>query len=86
MLVFVFVLAAIFIVMALLAVIKKPGSVYKDKPDEQNIMQGKKVVFVENPDEKENADGVRGHLDAIGKTEHQAGIYEKVFRGYWTLF
>ncbi|MBO4726799.1 MAG: sugar transferase [Spirochaetaceae bacterium] len=43
-------------------------------------MQGKKVVFVENKEEKENADGIRGHLEAIGATNHKAGVYEKVFK------
>ena len=63
--------------MASLGAIKKPGSVYKDKPEEQNPMQGKKVRFVENGSEPENADGVRGHLEAIGQSSHKAGIYEK---------
>ena len=43
-------------------------------------MQGKRVRFVENENEKENADGVKGHLEAIGETEHKAGIYEKVVK------
>lgn len=80
MLVFVVVLASVLGVMALLAIIKKPESVYQDKPDEQNPMQGKMVRFVENPKEKANADGVRGHLEAIGKSEHHAGVYERVFK------
>lgn len=80
MLIFVIILASIITAMTLTAVIKKPGSVYRDKPDEQNPMQGKMVRFVENQEEKENADGVRGHLEAIGKSEHHAGVYERVFK------
>ncbi|MBR0395477.1 MAG: sugar transferase [Clostridiales bacterium] len=38
------------------------------------------VRFVENNDEKENADGVRGHLEAVGDSKHKAGAYEKVFK------
>ena len=43
-------LAAVFIILTLIAVIKKPISVYKNKPAEQNPMEGKKVRFVENED------------------------------------
>ena len=66
--------------MAFIAIIKKPSSVYKYRPDEKNPMEGKKVKFIENASEKENADGVRGHLMAIGDTDHKAGVYEKVFK------
>ena len=66
--------------MATVAILKKPSSLYKNEPNEQNPMQGKKVVFVENKEEKENADGIRGHLEAIGATNHKAGVYEKVFK------
>ena len=74
------ILAVIALVMSIIALIKKPSSVYKNKPEERNPMENKKVVFVENDLEKENADGVRGHLMAIGDSEHKAGVYEKVFK------
>lgn len=63
--------------MAMVAAIKKPGSVYKDRPEEKNPMEGKKVKFVENESEPANADGVCGHLEAIGVTEHKPSVYEK---------
>lgn len=63
--------------MAIVAVIKKPGSVYKNKPEERNPMEGKKVRFVDNISEPANADGVCGHLEAIGVTEHPPSFYEK---------
>ena len=66
--------------MAVLAKIKKPGSVYADQPEEKNPMEGMKVVFVENENEPENADGVRGHLEAVGRSEHKATIYEKYIK------
>ena len=66
--------------MAAVGIIKKPGSVYKNKPEEQNPVQGKKVKFVENPSEPANADGVCGHLEAVGETEHKAGIYEAIVK------
>ena len=63
--------------MAVVGIIKKPGSVYKDKPEERNPMEGKKVKFVEDTDEPANADGVCGHLEAVGETSHRPTIYEK---------
>ena len=68
----------IIIGLAIIGAVKKPRSIYKDKPSEQNPMQGKKVRFVENPQEPENADGARGHLEAIGETNHHPSFYEKV--------
>ncbi|MCR5335600.1 MAG: sugar transferase [Synergistes sp.] len=66
--------------MTAVAVIKKPSSVYKDKPEEQNPMQGKMVQFVENEAEPENADGVRGHLEAIGPSDHSPSFYEGIVK------
>lgn len=48
----------------------------------KNPMEGKKVIFVPNENEKENADGVRGHLQAVGDSEHKPGIYELVFKRF----
>ena len=74
------IIVLIAIILALIAVIAKPVSVYKNKPEEKNPMQGKRVRFVESSSESVNADGVRGHLEAIGDTEHKAGVYEIVFK------
>ena len=74
------VLAGLFVVLYIVALIKRPGSRYQNKPEEQNHMGGKTVRFVENETEPENADGVRGHLEAIGVSSHQAGMYEKVVK------
>ncbi len=63
--------------MGIIAAIKKPGFVYKNKPEEKNPMEGKRVRFIEDETESENADGVRGHLEAVGVIEYKAGIYEK---------
>lgn len=51
-----------------IAIISKPGSIYKYEANEKNPMEGKKVVFVENKSELRNADGLCGHLEAIGDT------------------
>lgn len=74
------ILAGIFAVMCLVAMVKLPGSRYQDKPEENNPLEGKMVRFVADENEKENADGVRGHLEVVGASNHKAGIYEKVFK------
>lgn len=65
------------VALTLVAAIKKPASVYRGQPSEQNPMQGKRVVFVPDETEPQNADGVRGHLEAVGTTNHRAGFYER---------
>lgn len=52
----------------------------QDKCEYQNPMEGKKVVFIEDDNDKENADGVRGHLKAVGNSNYKAGIYEKCIK------
>lgn len=74
------ILVGLFLVMYIVAMIKRPGSRYQDKPEEQNPMQGKMVKFVADEQEKENADGVRGHLEAIGPSNHIPSFYEKVIK------
>lgn len=70
-------LGSVFAGMEIWAKIKKDNSVYKNEPSEQNPMEGKKVVFIEDDNDIENADGVRGHLEAIGDSDYRAGFYEK---------
>ncbi len=67
-------------VLAAAGIINKPVSVYRDQKEEQNPMEGKQVRFVENQDETENADGVRGHLEALGISRHKSSVYEKVVK------
>ena len=74
------ILAVAFILMVILALAKKKSSVYGNEPDQRNRLEGKRVVFVENENEPENADGVRGHLEAVGESEHKAGVYEKYIK------
>ena len=53
------------------------STVSKRKKEElNNPMEGKRVVFVENEAEEINADGKRGHLEAIGSTEVKRSIYD----------
>ena len=74
------ILAVAFILMVILALEKKKSSVYGNEPEQRNRLEGKRVVFVENENEPENADGVRGHLEAVGESSHQAGFYEKYIK------
>lgn len=69
-----------FIGMKILASMKKPYSQYENEPNQKNPLEGKKVVFVENEDDKENADGKKGHLEAIGESEYNPGIYDKYIK------
>ena len=61
------------------AAIKKPGSVYKDKPEEQNPFEGINVRFVSCASDPVNADGECGHLEADPSREvtRAAGFYER---------
>ena len=77
---FVAVIGVISAVLALIGIIKKPSSVFKNKLEEKNPMEGKRVRFVADDNEKENADGVRGHLEAVGNTDHKKGVYEKYIK------
>lgn len=67
----------VFVGMNLLAGKKKGSSVYENEPGQQNPLEGRKVVFVSDENDNENADGVRGHLEAAGTSEHHPGIYER---------
>ena len=74
------ILAVAFTLMVILALAKKKSSVYGNEPEQRNRLEGKRVVFVENENEPENADGVRGHLEAVGESEHREGMYEKYIK------
>lgn len=66
-----------FIGMSILAKKKKASSVYEDDKEQKNPFEGKKVVLIEDENDKENADGVRGHLEATGDSEYNPSFYEK---------
>ena len=70
----------VFMGMNILAGKKKGSSVYEKEPEQKNPLEGKKVIFIADENDKENADGVRGHLEASGLSEHYSGIYEKYIK------
>ena len=74
------ILVVAFLSTSIVVMLKKKSSVYKNEPEQKNPLEGKKVVFVENENEPENADGVRGHLEAVGESQHKAGMYEKYIK------
>lgn len=74
------VLGTAFIGASIVAKKKKPGSVYADEPIEQNPFEGKKVVLVEDENDNVNADGIRGHLEAVGESEHKPTFYERYIK------
>lgn len=74
------VLGTSFVVLNAVAKKKKPDSVYDNEPDQKNPLEGKKVVFVEDENDKENADGVKGHLEAVGDSEYVPSFYENYFK------
>lgn len=53
------------------------SSVCEDDKEQKNPFEGKKVILVEDENDEENADGVRGHLEAIGDSDYRPGFYEK---------
>ena len=61
----------------LMAKVKKNDSIYKNEINQENPLEGKKVIFVSDDNDTENADGVRGHLEAVGESEYRSGFYEK---------
>ena len=70
-------LGIVFVILAIIAKRTKKDSVYENSPEEKNPMEGKKVIFVESEEDEENADGVKGHLEAVGDSEYHPGFYEK---------
>lgn len=72
------ILAAAAAVLGITAFINKPKSIYRNLPEEQNPLEGKRVRFVEDERDPVNADGERGHLeiDPAASVSRIPGIYE----------
>lgn len=71
------VLGTAFVETSIVAKKKKAASVFENEPEQRNPLEGKKVVFVEDENDKENADGVRGHLEAVGDSDYKETFYTK---------
>lgn len=71
------ILPAAYAVLETIAIIKKGDSVYDNSPEDKNPLQGQMVKFIEDENEPENADGVKGRLIPIGKSNPDKSIYDK---------
>ena len=47
---------------------------------DKNPFEGKKVIFIEDDRDEMNADGVRGHLEAVGNSDVRSGFYDRVVK------
>ena len=70
-------LGTVFILIAVLAKKKKKDSIYEYDNDEKNPFEGRRVGFVYDNNELENADGVKGHLVDLGETNYIEPFYSK---------
>lgn len=70
-----YVLLGIFIFLSIFAKLKKGNLVYINEPLQRNPMEGKLVEFVCSDEDKENSDGVKGYLVAVGETQPKKGSY-----------
>ena len=71
------ILFIIFVVLRIIAKRTRRDLIYGNAPKEKNPMEGKKVIFVKDDEDVENADGVKGHLEAVGESNYHPGFYEK---------
>lgn len=79
------VLGIVFVILYIIAKVKKGDSVFASQPDQKNPLEGKCVKFVECDTDKENADGVKGHLEAIADSEPITGVYAKYIKRFIDL-
>lgn len=66
-----------FVGLKVLAAILKNKYVYRFLPEAKNPMEGKRVRFIHDDTDAENADGMCGHLVATGLTQPKGGIYNQ---------
>lgn len=71
------VLGTAFVAASVVAKNKKAESVFENEPEQQNPLEGKMVIFVEDENDMENADGVRGHLEAVSDSDYKETFYTK---------
>lgn len=66
-----------FVVLNIVGRKKKKKSVYINEPEQMNSFVGKKVIFVQDDNDSENADGLKGHLEAVGNIDYKPSFYDK---------
>ena len=73
-------LLGIFCVMSILGKMNKGDSIYASDKAQQNPLEGQKVIFVYDDADKENADGVKGHLVTVGISDFVPNVYDRYFK------
>lgn len=73
-------LLILFLVLGVIGILKKRDSIYSNEPDLKNPFEGRKVEFVYDENDAENADGVRGHLISVGDSKPKSGAYISVIK------
>lgn len=71
------IVGASFVGLKALTKYKKGSHIYQNSLEEQNPFEGKKVIFVNDENVKENADGVCGYLEEIGDSDFVPSFYDK---------
>lgn len=74
--------SVVFIGLRIISKKKKANTIFENEPEQRNKMQGKKVIFVRDDEDAENADGVKGHLEAIDDIENNLGFYDKYVKRF----
>ena len=63
---------------------KSDAEINRDKPEDKNPFEGKRVRFVRDENNPVNADGEKGHLEETcssgNLTEHNPSLYERVLK------
>lgn len=72
-----FVVGMVFATTLFIAKKKRSDSHYDNEPRQKNALEGKKVIFVNDENDNINADGLKGHLEAVGTADHHLKFYEK---------
>lgn len=69
-------------IVAMLVGVKVASNIQKkqNKEDTKNPFEGKKVVFIEDASKPENADGMRGYLQAVEETQYEPTFYDKYIK------
>jgi len=75
-------ISSAFVAISILAKMKKKDSIYQYDDAEKNQFEGKKVDFIYDNNELENADGVRGHLEIIGESDFKESFYSRYIKRF----
>lgn len=74
------IIAVEYVALSLLAKCCQPYSIYKDSLDQRNPFEGKRVEFIPDQKDPQNADGERGHLSPTGESAGTESCYEAIVK------